>query len=420
MLKIIKKYDIAVLALILIVLSGAFWLQLERAQEKESAVRQVVAGATQTIQAVGLDPTSFGLPATSTEVLTERTDRTATFQIGPNRFAQVSYDGSLYARDQNGNLVPVSETGNIVDGQYVFDRLPDNIKISFDLTKPSYTLQENSHTITVTFNAPGTGYVEGDNTVMYRLGPNVVLRWKVVGGNVEKFITVEREGELPDLSFSIVHSADLKTVEKDSVLDFEDASGNIVFHTQQPFLTDGAGNRLPEQVTLAADKDSGAYSYSYSTASLQYPYIIDPTLGANAPGTVVNTTGVGTAAWTNPTNAEVADGVNATVPVGVAGKSNYLAATNFGFSVPTGSTIQGIATTVLESGGTNLYYDNIIELIQGGTIQGNNEARSSSTYWPPTLTLINYGGATDLWGLTWTVAQINSSNFGFAVSVAHV
>jgi hypothetical protein len=31
-----------------------------------------------------------------------------------------------------------------------------------------------------------------------------------------------------------------------------------------------------------------------------------------------------------------------------------------------------------------------------------------------------YGGATDLWGTTWSVADVNSTGFGAALSVAYV
>jgi hypothetical protein len=36
--------------------------------------------------------------------------------------------------------------------------------------------------------------------------------------------------------------------------------------------------------------------------------------------------------------------------------------------------------------------------------------------WPATNTLVTYGGATDLWGTTWSPADINSPRFGVSIA----
>ena len=38
--------------------------------------------------------------------------------------------------------------------------------------------------------------------------------------------------------------------------------------------------------------------------------------------------------------------------------------------------------------------------------------------WSDTETVRSYGGASDLWGETWTYSQINASTFGVAISVS--
>ncbi len=60
-------------------------------------------------------------------------------------------------------------------------------------------------------------------------------------------------------------------------------------------------------------------------------------------------------------------------------------------------------------------FDNSIRLIKGGTIVGNNLA-NTTTRWPYNDASVNYGGAANLWGTTWTLADINATNFGGAVS----
>jgi len=68
--------------------------------------------------------------------------------------------------------------------------------------------------------------------------------------------------------------------------------------------------------------------------------------GANSPGTMADDATVGTVAWSNPDRAKsLADG-NATAVLSSLGVSHYLKATNFGFSIPTGATIDGILAEI--------------------------------------------------------------------------
>lgn len=62
-------------------------------------------------------------------------------------------------------------------------------------------------------------------------------------------------------------------------------------------------------------------------------------------------------------------------------------------------------------------YDNAVQLMQGGVTVGSNYAIPSTfpNAWPDTDTYISYGGLADLWGTTWTPAQINAANFGVSL-----
>ena len=54
--------------------------------------------------------------------------------------------------------------------------------------------------------------------------------------------------------------------------------------------------------------------------------------------------------------------------------------------------------------------DNVIRLAKAGTAVGDN--KSTVVVWPSTEGAITYGSPTDLWGTTWTPAEINASGFG--------
>jgi hypothetical protein len=140
------------------------------------------------------------------------------------------------------------------------------------------------------------------------------------------------------------------------------------------------------------------------------------TSGPNFPSTVVDDATVGTLAWTNPANAEVDDGVFATRSLSSISTSHYLKATGFGFSIPSGATINGILAEVKVKGADGLSRDNSIRLVQGGVISGTDLSAGVSV--TTTLAYRSFGGPSNLWGLSWTNTDINSSTFGFCYGAA--
>lgn len=124
---------------------------------------------------------------------------------------------------------------------------------------------------------------------------------------------------------------------------------------------------------------------------------------------------VGVVAWNNPSNASASDGSFATSVLLISQLSNYLKATGFGFFVPLDAIINGILVEIQQqstvSTGTT---DNSVKIVKGGIISGNEKATGVS--WPTSEAYQSYGGSSDLWGLTWTPSDINSSNFGVACS----
>jgi len=137
-------------------------------------------------------------------------------------------------------------------------------------------------------------------------------------------------------------------------------------------------------------------------------------------GAASNDTSYGSLAWSNPGNAVAEDGSFATLTLSGTTATNYLRATNFGFDIPASATIDGIEFWVLRSrssSGSGNARDNSVRLVKGGTVVGNNKAYTS-TNWGTGLDWIGYGGGNDLWGTTWTPADINASNFGAVFAAA--
>ena len=130
------------------------------------------------------------------------------------------------------------------------------------------------------------------------------------------------------------------------------------------------------------------------------------------------TAGAGTVAWSNPTRITADDTNYATVDLSHE-TSHYLRGTNYGFTIPDSATIIGIQVEIgrraENSSSWSYMRDNIIKLVKGGNPVGNNKALTG-TNWPTSITNKDYGGAADLWGTTWTPADINAANFGAVIS----
>lgn len=139
--------------------------------------------------------------------------------------------------------------------------------------------------------------------------------------------------------------------------------------------------------------------------------------GFTLPGTGANNADAGTRVWATPGNVTADDAAKASTDAVGAATSQYLHATNFGFAIPAGSTIDGIVARVQRSrAGASAVTDQTIQLIVGGTRSGDNKA-DTITNWPTSDANVDYGSSSVLWGLTPTVAEVNGSTFGLAVRV---
>jgi hypothetical protein len=134
-----------------------------------------------------------------------------------------------------------------------------------------------------------------------------------------------------------------------------------------------------------------------------------------SPASITNDPSIGTELWTTSLPSSVIVAFPA-VP-----ESQYLTATDFGFSIPANATITGIEVAVSKVTPVNAepgtLFDLAVRIVKGGVI--GSADRSDLTAWPNPAQTITHGGASDLWGKTWTPADINAGDFGFAIAVEH-
>lgn len=365
------------------------------------------------------NPLAFGLPMTAREMLEKRTKTSTVFDLGMGKRAAISSGSPLFTKDDNDQLVPIVQKGRNTNTSFIFDRLADDVHIRFDVSRPRYELRQDGHGYAVEFQADAVGRVENDTTIQYVLADGVTLRWSVEGNRVKKEIFIEKYGVTVPL-FAIKGLTNEQVRLTDNYFSVVDNYDIERFSTVKPFLIEDDGTVIDRSVRITSLGDN-LYRYTYDISGLPLPYILDPSEGPNNPGTLADDDAVGTLTWSNPGNADANDASYATVSSeGIGAEiTHYLRATNFGFSIPGAATIDGIVVEIdrnCSSDSSDNCEDSTVQLIQGGTIQGDNNA-DTGTPWPTSDAYASYGGLSDTWGLSWTAANINASNFGVALSV---
>jgi len=137
--------------------------------------------------------------------------------------------------------------------------------------------------------------------------------------------------------------------------------------------------------------------------------------GATSPGTMANDSSTGTTEWTTVDNAKASDDSYAHVAFPSDGNTQLLKATNFGFSIPSGATIDGIVVEIEEKSPSKWTVDEIlVKLVVGGSIVGDNKTFGYNDF-PAVEAYFSHGGSTDKWGLTPTYSEINASDFGMVL-----
>lgn len=126
------------------------------------------------------------------------------------------------------------------------------------------------------------------------------------------------------------------------------------------------------------------------------------------------------AAWTNPGNIATTNTSVATAQMSKStSTSQILLARDFGFSIPEGSEILGITVEVDRSAiavgdSPAIAQDGSAQLSLAGVATDADYAMLGS--WGSVESRVVYGGRQDLWGRSWTPAEVNSPDFGFGLS----
>jgi len=221
---------------------------------------------------------------------------------------------------------------------------------------------------TVSLNATGIGWIS--KTGITKLGLRGSYDFdNVTPGSrlhINDLGTSEQSGTTQDPKLVVTYTAGTNVTATPSVLSFT---------ASLPAATITA----VKNIAVAAAVLVATFSFGAGTTSS----------GPNSPGTLANDATVGSTAWTNPSNAAASD-------------NSYAVASGIGAF----STYAGVNGTGIEDGP--------IKLVKGGVIGGDD--LSTLANYPTSDTYLSYGGPTSLWGLSWTPADINASNFGVAVS----
>jgi hypothetical protein len=142
-----------------------------------------------------------------------------------------------------------------------------------------------------------------------------------------------------------------------------------------------------------------------------------------SPGTVAQEVYYGTA-WSNIDNCKVQDGSVASVYTNAYAGTDYLIFTNFGFSIPSGSTINSIevkikcyedssfidivfAESYIRHSGTNYGFGSL-------SLFGQSLSATNTYYTDTGLETVGYT-PDPLWGTAFGTTEINSSSFGYTL-----
>lgn len=149
--------------------------------------------------------------------------------------------------------------------------------------------------------------------------------------------------------------------------------------------------------------------------------------GADGPrfGSAVTTVAGGNfVTWSGTGNIYSSDDTYATVTTTFGGNvSDSLRPTGFNCQVPTNATVVGIEVLIerrsSSTSATDNWTDTSIRLVKAGTVVGDN--KSTAAVWTNTTDAeFTYGGAADLWGTTWTPAEVNASDFGVSLQLRKI
>lgn len=166
----------------------------------------------------------------------------------------------------------------------------------------------------------------------------------------------------------------------------------------------------------------GAPDASYATVTVTIPTTSQGPLSGNSGANLPAYLGPGIPLWNNTSAISAQDGDFAYYYPDPLAASNILAVSNFGFALPSDATVKGIVAQIFRyqdegtfGAGVAQVRDNNVLILQGGLTTGTDH--TTGLQWPTSGAYQTYGNPTDLWGTSWTAADINGSGFGVGIAV---
>lgn len=159
-----------------------------------------------------------------------------------------------------------------------------------------------------------------------------------------------------------------------------------------------------------------------SLVLLRRPAAYADSTAATSPGTCANDASAGSFSWSTATNAQTSNDSRAAGTATSGSPTNYLKCSNFGFSIPSGATIDGITVEIerRSSSTSNEAKDITVKIVKADGSFGTENKADTVTVYPTTEAYKTYGGSSDLWSETWSDADINDADFGVILQSQNV
>lgn len=135
-----------------------------------------------------------------------------------------------------------------------------------------------------------------------------------------------------------------------------------------------------------------------------------------SPTSCIDDNGIGTKAWATLTGPLTSDNAYASAVVTDGETTHYLKCTGYGFAIPANAIIEGITVGVERWADNTNLQDAAMRIVKGNAIGATDRSNVGTYPSADPNTYDNHGGVTDLWGTTWTPADINAENFGTALA----
>lgn len=188
--------------------------------------------------------------------------------------------------------------------------------------------------------------------------------------------------------------------------------GYIIYGTADELAVAAAGAVAAKTLTTSAAASQGGFLFAFQPPPAPTVTSVSPAAGGLDGGTPVTIEGTGFSSDT-------------TVDIGGAAATSVVVVSSTQITCVTPARTAGAKTvTVTNSAGdgtlaSGFTYTSVVDanvkLVRGGSFVGNDKA-DVSTQWAGSPSEVEYGGATDLWGTTFTPAQVNASDFGVGIA----